>query len=118
MLGQEATEELATLTARQQSLDLVEPMQPADDDQPSTEEVATGGAVTDPPPVEDPASKAEGAPGVADEKKATREADRKLREFMRATVDALIADYATSERGIEIREVAGGLPHGHQARVS
>jgi segregation and condensation protein B len=46
-----------------------------------------------------------------DEKKLareTREKERRLREYFRTILDQLIADYATSERGLEIREVAGG----------
>jgi segregation and condensation protein B len=56
------------------------------------------------------------APAVApaearDEKKIAREAkerERRLRDYFRTILDQLIADYATSERGLEIREVAGG----------
>jgi segregation and condensation protein B len=51
------------------------------------------------------------APANKDEKKLAREArekDRRLREYFRTILDQLIADYATSERGLEIREVAGG----------
>jgi segregation and condensation protein B len=46
-----------------------------------------------------------------DEKKIAREArerERRLRDYFRTILDQLIADYATSERGLEIREVAGG----------
>ena len=46
-----------------------------------------------------------------DEKKIAREQrekERRLREYFRTILDQLIADYATSERGLEIREVAGG----------
>jgi segregation and condensation protein B len=46
-----------------------------------------------------------------DEKKIAREAkekDRRLRDYFRTILDQLIADYATSDRGLEIREVAGG----------
>ncbi len=46
-----------------------------------------------------------------DEKKIAREArerERRLREYFRTILDQLIADYTTSERGLEIREVAGG----------
>jgi segregation and condensation protein B len=49
--------------------------------------------------------------GLVDEKKLAREAkekERRLREYFRTILDQLIADYATSERGLEIREVAGG----------
>lgn len=46
-----------------------------------------------------------------DERRLAREAkerERRLREYFRGILDQLIADYATSERGLEIREVAGG----------
>ena len=45
------------------------------------------------------------------DKKLAREAkerERRLREYFRSILDQLIADYATSDRGLEIREVAGG----------
>jgi segregation and condensation protein B len=62
------------------------------------------------------AGEAEGQTGgrtgaSTDEKKLAREArekERRLREYFRTILDQLIADYATSERGLEIREVAGG----------
>jgi segregation and condensation protein B len=50
-------------------------------------------------------------PAEKDEKKFAREAkekDRRLRDYFRSILDQLIADYATSDRGLEIREVAGG----------
>jgi segregation and condensation protein B len=46
-----------------------------------------------------------------DEKKIAREAkekERRLRDYFRTILDQLIADYVTSDRGLEIREVAGG----------
>jgi segregation and condensation protein B len=48
---------------------------------------------------------------AVDDKKLAREAkekERRLREYFRSILDQLIADYATSDRGLEIREVAGG----------
>ena len=53
----------------------------------------------------------EGPPEEKDEKKIareTKERERRLREYFRTILDQLIADYATSDRGLEIREVAGG----------
>ena len=47
-------------------------------------------------------------PNEAAEKRIARDRDRKLREFLRETVAQLILDYAISDRGIEVREVAGG----------
>jgi segregation and condensation protein B len=54
---------------------------------------------------------AEAPAEVKDEKKSAREAkekDRRLRDYFRTILDELIEDYATSDRGLEIREVAGG----------
>lgn len=43
-----------------------------------------------------------------DEKKLARQREREIRDELRLTLEELIADYAASERGMEIREVAGG----------
>jgi segregation and condensation protein B len=46
-----------------------------------------------------------------DDKAAAREEKlraQRLREYFRELLDALVADYVTSDRGLEIREVAGG----------
>src|SRR5271170_2883593 len=58
-------------------------------------------------------SEASAEPAIAekDDKKLAREAkekERRLRDYFRSILDQLIADYATSDRGLEIREVAGG----------
>lgn len=61
--------------------------------------------------VEPTAAVPEAAAAGKDEKQVAREArekERRLREYFRTILDQLIADYATSERGLEIREVAGG----------
>ena len=54
---------------------------------------------------------AEAPAAEKDEKKIAREVkekERRLRDYFRTILDQLIADYATSDRGLEIREVAGG----------
>ncbi|MGB6134171.1 MAG: SMC-Scp complex subunit ScpB [Acidobacteriaceae bacterium] len=43
------------------------------------------------------------------EKKAQRQRDREIRDEIRRLVDELIADYNAADRGLEIREVAGGF---------
>jgi segregation and condensation protein B len=43
-----------------------------------------------------------------DEKKLARERDKHLRDYFRTLLDQLIAEYANGDRGLEIREVAGG----------
>jgi segregation and condensation protein B len=48
---------------------------------------------------------------TADEKKAAREEKARalrLRDYFRTLLDQLISDYANGDRGLEIREVAGG----------
>ena len=44
----------------------------------------------------------------SDEKKSARQRDRRVRQVLQRVLDELIADYASSERGMEIREIAGG----------
>jgi segregation and condensation protein B len=46
--------------------------------------------------------------GEGDEKKAARHRDRQVRQALQGVLDELIADYTNSERGMEIREIAGG----------
>jgi segregation and condensation protein B len=62
------------------------------------------------PPAEDAAQVAteDTAAGEGDEKKAARQRDRRVRQILQQVVDELIADYANGERGMEIREIAGG----------
>ena len=54
-------------------------------------------------PIEDDAAAGEG-----DEKKAARQRDRRVRQILQQVVEELIADYTNGERGMEIREIAGG----------
>ena len=49
-----------------------------------------------------------GASWQSDEKKSARQRDRRVRQALQVVLDELIADYANSERGMEIREIAGG----------
>lgn len=42
-------------------------------------------------------------------KRAERERGRRIREMLRGLLDELMREYATSDRGLEIREVAGGF---------
>jgi segregation and condensation protein B len=67
------------------------------------------------PPVEEtPAEEAQVAEETttsaaeSDEKKSARQRDRRVRQALQVVLDELIADYANSERGMEIREIAGG----------
>ena len=40
---------------------------------------------------------------------ALRARERRLREYMRSVLDALITEYSEGDRGLEIREIAGGF---------
>ncbi len=60
----------------------------------------------DAPASEEPSLVAEAQEG--DEKKSARLRDRRVRLFLQQVLNELIADYANSERGMEIREIAGG----------
>ena len=58
------------------------------------------------PAPEEPSVAAE--PADADEKKGARLRDRRVRQYLQQVLNELIADYSNSERGMEIREIAGG----------
>jgi segregation and condensation protein B len=62
------------------------------------EAVAAPGGLNAPAEASDPAA----------EKRHARERERKLREYLREIVEQLMREYATSDRGLEVREVAGG----------
>ena len=51
------------------------------------------------------------------EKKAARALDREVRDEIRASIDELIAEYNSPDRGLEIREVAGGFRIGTRPEV-
>jgi segregation and condensation protein B len=88
----------AAATAAMSSADSVEPFLAIFEGTPATSEQGSE-------------APAEVQPEEKDEKKIAREAkekDRRLRDYFRTILDQLIADYATSDRGLEIREVAGG----------
>jgi segregation and condensation protein B len=133
LLGQEAQAELDRIDAAQQSLPLdgEQPSEPEPapqrHDSPREPE-ATASAPTHEPdamasspipehpeahpeaqPPAQPNAEAAAEPRPArDQKQEEKGRERRLREFFRSILDELIADYATSARGLEIREVAGG----------
>ena len=108
LLGQEAQLELDGIAARQQRLHLAETPEgrgEADGAELAIVELAPGDAFTEAVEKGEPTEGAE----TSVDKRAARERERKLREFMREVIASLVADYATSERGLEVREVAGGF---------
>ena len=130
LLGHEAQAELDRIHAAQQSLALDEVPPPSEPDLLNEEifEVedvgqnardddwaASGTEVplTPSAPAQESSSveEAQGSEALADSKKLSRdekERARTLRDFLRQLLDELVRDYATSDRGLEIREVAGG----------
>jgi segregation and condensation protein B len=89
----------------------------------AVEEEATPAPVEEPAPAEavaeEPAQVEESAtaeeaqpepaaPTPEDEKRAARQRDREIREELRGILNELVAEYAKSDRGMEIREIAGG----------
>ncbi len=128
LLGQEAQAELDHLDSAQHSLALDAEVPPAAGTEPALAEPEPTESVpshepepTDESPVpEHPGSQPAAAENTdpkpepkAENKAETRQDDkareRRLREYFRSILDELIADYATSARGLEIREVAGGF---------
>jgi segregation and condensation protein B len=128
LLGEEGQAELDTLAAQQQSLALEDESASdpdasdgaEDEDQlnaevlePSeivAEEVAAEATPASAPETGEATPEVEEAAAPAvDEKKLARERERKLREYFRSLLDQLIAEYANGDRGLEIREVAGGF---------
>ncbi len=103
LLGHEVQQELDALAARQQFLPLGE-ADPGDlPASVSSEQDAASGELNA------PAAGVSVDESVAAERKASREAERRVREFLASAVQSLLADYDTSDRGLEIREVAGGF---------
>jgi segregation and condensation protein B len=63
-------------------------------------------------PLETEATEANAAPDADAEaaaaKRAARNEERAIREYLRQVLDTLVAELETSDRGVEIREIAGG----------
>jgi segregation and condensation protein B len=102
LLGEEAQ---AELDAQQPSLALEDESPTDAPAEPVEDADALNAEVTD----EAPAEAAPETASPADDKKLAAEKARALREYFRSLLDALIADYANNDRGLEIREVAGGF---------
>ena len=98
--------QLATIFAAEVSLGL-----PEVSAEPATEQIPLEGLAPETdaeeaPTVEDGSAKAESS--EAGEKKIARQRDRQIRQVLQQVMDELIAEYTNSERGMEIREIAGG----------
>jgi segregation and condensation protein B len=73
---------------------------------PESAEQTAEAASTDPPPELSDAEKAE---AELEARRLARLRDREVREILRPLLDELIASCASDDRGVEIREVAGGF---------
>ena len=98
--------QLATIFAAEVSLGLPEVSAEPVTEQIPLEGLAPETAAEEAPTVEDGSAKAEGS--EAGEKKIARQRDRQIRQVLQQVMDELIAEYTNSERGMEIREIAGG----------
>jgi len=111
LLGEEGQAELDALASQQQQLALDEVADESPESEAQLETETVPETVSEPQPeiasVETADSTVSTVPST-DEKKQIRERERKLRDYFRALLDQLIADYAADSRGLEIREVAGG----------
>ncbi|MGA8089121.1 MAG: SMC-Scp complex subunit ScpB [Terracidiphilus sp.] len=77
-------------------------------------EIASESSESTPSPAEqpetaEPAAAEESTPDPeAEAKRAARQRDREVKGILRQLIDELIAFYASDDRGVEIREIAGG----------
>ncbi len=126
LLSHEAQAELDRITAAQQSLALDEVPPPSEPDLLNEEIFEVEDANVDDGKAAEPAQETAAAQSIQESgsgeafqppepapdptKLARDEKDRArtLRDFLRQLLDELVRDYATSDRGLEIREVAGG----------
>ncbi len=110
---------LATMFAEEVMQGLEEAAAAAPPPEPPAEQIELAGMAPDPASSADPAeplpeSIAEEAATIpaenpeADEKKLARQRDRQVRQVVQSVLEELIRDYAGSDRGMEIREIAGG----------
>ncbi len=118
LLGQEAQAELAADDALQGQLALLDDRE---SELPTEAETGEGDAPhaetpgleeTDIAGGEIPAALPEASEASAAQTQTqiqTRARERRLREYMRSVLDHLIAEYSGGDRGLEIREVAGGF---------
>jgi segregation and condensation protein B len=85
-------------------------------EQPSTEAVPSPEAVSEPEVVSEPAEEETGEEAASPDadaeaaalKRAARNEERAIRDYLRKALDELMAELETGDRGVEIREIAGG----------
>ena len=99
-LGEQESPELAQLPQAEPSLDSI-----SDGDESATETALPETAETAAEPARDEAAPLD---PEAEAKRAARQRDREIKTILRQLIDELIAFYASDDRGVEIREIAGG----------
>ena len=105
---------LATIFAEEVMHGLNEAAAAAPISEPEAEQIELAGMAPAPDSeaeAADPASEPAAPPAdtaEADEKKLARQQDRQVRQVLQGVLDELIGDYSGSDRGMEIREIAGG----------
>ena len=75
----------------------------------ATEVAETESAAPDQERAAEAVSEAAAEPTEADLKREAKQRDREVRVILREVLDELIAEYETNDRGVEIREIAGGF---------
>ena len=141
LLGEEGQAELEAIAAQQHSLALEDEEADQEADETEADEAASApepiedadalnAEITEPAPqATEPAAESAEPASEPDAKQLARDAAaetkardaeqklaaRKLRDYFRSLLDELIADYANGNRGLEIREVAGGFRLGTKA---
>jgi segregation and condensation protein B len=107
VLGQEAQAELDRATEAQQSLSLPEAEVPATE----AVQLEPGPIAEGEPPhtLNSSGAEASGPQQEPDPAKTEKAQAARLRAHFRTVLDGLVAEYANSDRGLEIREVAGGF---------
>ena len=141
LLGEEVQAELEAIAAQQHSLALEDEEADQEADETEADEAASApepiedadalnAEITEPAPqATEPAAESAEPASEPDAKQLARDAAaetkardaeqklaaRKLRDYFRSLLDELIADYANGDRGLEIREVAGGFRLGTKA---
>jgi segregation and condensation protein B len=113
LLGEEGQVELDALNSQQQSLalddeapDTAQEAEPVDDAETLNAEVLEPAEIIETEQAAEPETVPADAKTLAAEIKLR---ERKLREYFRLLLDQLMAEYANGDRGLEIREVAGGF---------
>jgi segregation and condensation protein B len=99
----EPQENLSLRNAGTDSAETAAEANPEAAQEPPTEELPAPAEIT---PEEEAKLQAD---AEAEARREARQRDRQVREILRTELESLIADYATGERGIEIREIAGGF---------